>query len=164
MWEKQPLGFLNISETLPEYQQKNYISGIFWAFKSKLQIIHAATYIALFLPDSYNCFFKCLVLYVHICLYYFLILCFYFHLLFHALLTTRHILQFTLLDSISLQPVRNITEIKKHHSPLQLAVHWRKIASSQQIIVKKINSSSVDTSLELKNTCLSLKTISYFLR
>ena len=29
---------------------------------------------------------------------------------------------------------------------------------------KKINSSSVDTSLELKNTWLSLKIISYFLR
>ena len=29
---------------------------------------------------------------------------------------------------------------------------------------KKMNSSPVDRSLELKNTCLSLKTISYFLR
>ena len=29
---------------------------------------------------------------------------------------------------------------------------------------KKYNSASVDTSLEIKNTCLSLKIISYFLR
>ena len=50
----------NISETLPEYQEKNYISGIIWAFKSKLKIIHAATYIALCFPDS-NCFFIFLV-------------------------------------------------------------------------------------------------------
>ena len=68
---------------------KNHISGIFWVFKSKLQINHLATYIALFLPDSNNCFFICLVPYIHICLYYFLILCFYFH-RFDTLLTTRH--------------------------------------------------------------------------
>ena len=53
---KTALGFFNISETLPECQQKNYISGIFWAFKRQLQILHAATYITLFLPDSNNCF------------------------------------------------------------------------------------------------------------
>ena len=35
---------------------KKCISSIFWAFKSKLQIIHAATYIGLFLPGSNNCF------------------------------------------------------------------------------------------------------------
>ena len=97
---------------MPKYQQKDYISGIFWAFKSKLQIVHAATYIALFLPDSNNCFFICLVPYIHICLYYFLILCFYFHLLFHSLLATRHILQFTMFDSISLQPARKGAYIK----------------------------------------------------
>ena len=68
---------------------KNYISGIFWVFKSKLQINPLATYIALFLPDSNNCFFICLVPYIHISLYYFLNLCFYFH-LFHTLLTTGH--------------------------------------------------------------------------
>ena len=67
------------------------IKTIFWAFKSKLQIIHAATYITLFLPDSNNCFFICLVLYIPFCLNYFLILRFYFHLLFHSLLATRHI-------------------------------------------------------------------------
>ena len=38
---------------------------------------------------------------------------FYFHLLFLTLLATTHILQFTMFDSISLQPARNITEIKK---------------------------------------------------
>ena len=65
-----------------------------WAFESKLLIIHAAAYIALFLSYSNNCFFICLVPYIPICLFYFLILCFYFHLLFPSLLATRHILQF----------------------------------------------------------------------
>ena len=68
---------------------KNYISGIFSVFKSKLQINHVVTYIALFLRDSNNCFFICLVPYIHTSLYYFLILCFYFQ-LFHTLLTTGH--------------------------------------------------------------------------
>ena len=85
MWEKEPLSFFNISE----YQQENYISVMFWVFKSKLQINHAATYIARFLPDSNNCFFICLVPYIHIYYYYFLILCFYFH-LFGTLLTMGH--------------------------------------------------------------------------
>ena len=48
--------FLNISNNLQENRQRNYIPGIFWAFKSKLQIILAATHIALFLPDTNNCF------------------------------------------------------------------------------------------------------------
>ena len=51
---------------------KNQICGIIWAFKSKLQIIHVAIYIALFLPDSNNCFFICL--YIPVSLYYSLIL------------------------------------------------------------------------------------------
>ena len=54
-----------IFQKLPEYQQKKLVSGIFWAFKSKLQVIHGATYIALFLPDSNNFFFICLVPYIH---------------------------------------------------------------------------------------------------
>ena len=37
---------------------------------------------------------------------------FYFHLLFPSLFTTKHIVQFTMFDSISLQPARNITEIR----------------------------------------------------
>ena len=94
--------------------RKNYISGIFWVFKSKLQINHAATYVALFLflflSDSNNCFFICLVAYIPFCLYYFAVL--YFHFLFHSLLAKRHILQFTMFDSISLQPFRNISGIK----------------------------------------------------
>ena len=32
--------------------------------------MHAATYIALFLPDSNKCFFICLVPYIPFCLYY----------------------------------------------------------------------------------------------
>ena len=43
--------FFNISENLQENQEKSYISGISWAFKSKLQILGVATYIAMFLPD-----------------------------------------------------------------------------------------------------------------
>ena len=58
-----------------------------------------------------------LVPYIHICLYYFLTLFSYFHVLFLNILATRHILQFAMSDSISSQPARNITEIKKLHSP-----------------------------------------------
>ena len=65
-----------------------------------------------FLPDSKNCLFICLVPYIPICIYYFLILLFYFHLLPPSLLTTRYILQFTMYDSISLQPAHNIKEIR----------------------------------------------------
>ena len=93
--------------------KKNYFSVIFWTFKSKLQIIYATAHVAHFLPDSNNPFFFIfLAPYVPICPYYFLILCFYFHLLSHPVLATRHILQFTMLASISLQPARNISEIK----------------------------------------------------
>ena len=122
MQEKQPLSFFNISETLPEYQQKKLYFWHIFGLQNKLQIIHAANYITLFLPGSNNCFFICLVPYIHICLYYSLILCFYFHLLFHSLFATRHILQFTMFDSISFQPVSNITETKNIHSPLQKKV------------------------------------------
>ena len=91
---------------------KNYISGIFWALKSKLEIIHAATYVVLFLSDSNNCFFICLVPYIPICLYYFVMLCFYFDHLLHSLLAKRHTLQFNMFDLIPLQPARNISEIR----------------------------------------------------
>ena len=80
--------------------KKNYISGIFCVFKSKLEINHAAIYIVLFLPDSNNCFFVCLVSYTHICFYYFIICVFIFTFL--ILFSPRHILQFTTFDSISL--------------------------------------------------------------
>ena len=43
---------------------------------------------------------------------------FFFSPSFHPLLATRHILQFTMFDSILLQPARNITEIKKITSQL----------------------------------------------
>ena len=76
------------------------IKTIFWAFKSKLQIIHAATYITLF-AGSNNCFFIGLVPCIPICLYYFFILCFYFHLLFPSLLVTRYILQSTMFITTS---------------------------------------------------------------
>ena len=89
----------------------NYISGIFWSFKSKLQIIYRLLTLHCFFLSLITVF-SCLVRHIHICLYYFLVLCFRFHLLFHAFLVTRRILQFTMLDPISLQHVRNITEIK----------------------------------------------------
>ena len=57
MWEKQPLSFFNISKNRQESQQKDYNSDIFWTFKSKLQIIHAATYIHCFFPTLINVFF-----------------------------------------------------------------------------------------------------------
>ena len=91
---------------------------MFWAFKIKLQIIHAATYIAPFVPASNSCFFIFLLLYIPICLYYFLIFCFYFHLHFHSLVATRHILQFTMFDLISLQPALNTPRQEILHSPL----------------------------------------------
>ena len=67
--------FFNISENLQENQGKSHISGISWAFKIKLQILDVATYIAMFLPDSNNCFLICLIRYVYICFHYFLIFC-----------------------------------------------------------------------------------------
>ena len=70
----------------------------------------------MFLPDSNNCFFICLVPYTHICFYFFLILFFYFHLLFLTLLAKRYILHFTMFDSISLQSVKSIN-YKQTKSP-----------------------------------------------
>ena len=87
---RKAITFFNISENLQENQEKkNCVSGISWAFKSKLQIVHVATYIEMFLPRSNNCFLICLVRYIHICLYYFLIFCFCFHLFSLTLLATR---------------------------------------------------------------------------
>ena len=60
--------------------------------------------------------FICIIPCAHIIFYYFLILCFYFHLLFLNLLTTKHILQFTMFHIISLQTARNITEIRNTSS------------------------------------------------
>ena len=115
MREKQLLSLFNISGNL---QESNYISDIFWTFKSKLQRIHAATYIHCFFLTLINVFLICLVPYIHICLYYFLILCSRFHLLFLTLLAARHILKFAMFDSISSQLAHNITDMTKTlHSP-----------------------------------------------
>ena len=65
---------------------------------------------------SNKCFFVCLVPYTHICLYYFLILYSYFQLVFLTLLATRRILQFTMFDSILLQPSQ---DKKTPHSPVR---------------------------------------------
>ena len=113
VWGKLPLIFFEFSKNLQKLWQKNYIPGIFWAFKRKFHIIFAANYIALFLPDTSNCFFLiCIIPCIHICFYYFLILCFYFHLLFLNFLAMKHILQFTIFHIISLQTAHNIMEIR----------------------------------------------------
>ena len=39
MWEKQPFSFLIFPRICKKIDKKNYIHGIFWAFKGKLQII-----------------------------------------------------------------------------------------------------------------------------
>ena len=49
-------------------QKKNYISDIFWTFKNKLQIIHAAVYTGLFLPDPKNCFYTFSIIYQYLSL------------------------------------------------------------------------------------------------
>ena len=54
VWEKQSLGFLNISKNLQKKQQKKCISRIFWAFESwlkALKIIHAPIYIVYTVPS-----------------------------------------------------------------------------------------------------------------
>ena len=93
-----------------------------------------------FTVSSWLCFFTVsflllLIPYIHICLYYFLILFSCFHLLFLTLLAPRHILQFTMLDSISLQPAREIT--KTLHSSWQkknCRVNFNQGKSSNMII------------------------------
>ena len=115
MWEKEPLSVFNISENLSNYQQQKTISGLFWAYKSKLQIIHVATYISLFLPDCNNCFSVCLVPYLSI-IFSFFVFIFTFLLI---LFLPRNILQFTMFDFILLQHPHNTMQIKILHSPQQ---------------------------------------------
>ena len=75
-----------------------------------------ATYIALFLPDTNNCFWY---VYYHIFVSTIFSFCVFIFTFFHTLLTTRHILQFTMFDSISFQLVSTITELKILHNPQQ---------------------------------------------
>ena len=116
MGEKQALRLFNTSENLQESQQKNYISDIFWTFKSKLQVIRGATYIHCFFLTLINIFyiFNTIHSYLSLLFSHFVFLFSFVYLLFLTLLATRHILQFTIFDSISLQPARSITEIKLH--------------------------------------------------
>ena len=93
------------------FRKHIYISSIFWAFKSNLQII-------MWLCTLY-CFFLTLItvfsyVWCHTSLSVSTIFsfCVFFHLLFHSLLATRRILQFTTFGLISLQPARSITEIR----------------------------------------------------
>ena len=104
--------FFSFPKIYKNIEKANDIPGILWAFKSRLQIIFAAPYMLLFLPDANNCFFICIIPCIHVCSYYFLILCFYFRLLFLDLLAKKHILQFTVFRTILLQTARNITEIR----------------------------------------------------
>ena len=48
--------FVNFQKSTRKSTTKNYIPGIIWVFKSKLQIILAPTSIALFLTDTNNSF------------------------------------------------------------------------------------------------------------
>ena len=118
MWEKNHSAFLIFQKICKKINKINYISDIFWTFKSKLQIIHGATYIALFLPDSSKCLFyifSTIHLYLSLPFFHFVFL---FLPSFFSLHAMRHILQVAMFDLISLQPVGNITEIKKPcHSP-----------------------------------------------
>ena len=54
--EKKNHSAFLIFQNLQRNQQKNYISDIFWTFKSKLQIIHAVTYIHCFFLTLINVF------------------------------------------------------------------------------------------------------------
>ena len=87
---------------------KTCISGIFWGYKSKLQIIHATTYITLFLLDSNDYFFICLVPYPHLSLH----LSFVFLFSPSFLFSSRHETHSTMFDPVSLQPARNIMKIR----------------------------------------------------
>ena len=121
MSEKQPLIFLIFQKLCQNINKKPYISGIIWAFKSKLQIIHATAYIALFLLDSNNCVFWYVQWHTSISISISPIFSFffYFHLLFYTLLATRHILQFTMFHSISLQLPVILLRQKILHSALR---------------------------------------------
>ena len=95
--KKQSLNFLIFEKICKRIikKKKNYISGIFWTFKSKFQIIHTATYITVFLPDSNNCFYYMLYHISIFALTIFSLFCFLFYLLFLNLLAPRHVLQFS---------------------------------------------------------------------
>ena len=107
-----------ISNSLQENQQKKYIPGIFWTSKSKLQIILAVTDIAPFLHDSNNFFIRIKNVSISLSdMYPYLFLLFsHFVFLFSPSLSytseMKHVLQFTVIHTISLQTARNITEIK----------------------------------------------------
>ena len=87
--KKNHSAFSVFRKIVKKINKNNYTSKIFWTFKSKLQIINAATYIALFLSDSNNCVFICLLPYI------FPFCIFYFHLVFLLCSPQDLILQFT---------------------------------------------------------------------
>ena len=94
-------------------KSKNYISDIVWAFKSKLQIIHQATYIHCFLLNliMFLYMFSTTHPYLSLLFSHFVFL---FCLLFLTHLATRHIILFTMFDDF-ITTCPYITEIKKHY-------------------------------------------------
>ena len=66
----------NISVNLQENQRKNCMSDTFWVIKSTPQIVHAGTYIKLFLPGSN---YRFLLSYFYFWFYYLFIFLFSFH-------------------------------------------------------------------------------------
>ena len=104
--------FFNISKNLQENRQKK---TIFMAHFGPLK----ANYRLFLRLLTLHCFFLTLItdFYMFNVVYPYLLLLFshlvfLFSSFFLILLTTRHILQFIMFDTISLQPARNITEIK----------------------------------------------------
>ena len=109
----QKSGALRVCFTFPQITQKILTKDIIHLLELITEILSFLQIFSVRKATTQLFNNRYLVPYIYICLYYFLILCSYFH-LFLAPLATRHILQFTMFDSISLQPARNITEIKKH--------------------------------------------------
>ena len=69
--------FFYFSLSQQENRKKNYISGIFWSFKSKFQIINVATYIS-FLLILITVSFKCCIIFQYLSLLFSIFFCFYF--------------------------------------------------------------------------------------
>ena len=92
--KKTAIQFFNIAENLQENQRKHHISSMLQAFKSKLRVIHVATYLAPFFRDSNSC---SLYIQHHISIFVSTIFNF-FHVPFLTLIAARHILQFAKYD------------------------------------------------------------------
>ena len=88
------------------FEKKLFISGIFWTFKSKFQIIHAAIYITcFFLTTLITVFFICSIILQYRSPLFFHFFCFYFT-FFYLFCSSRDTFYdlATMFNSISLQP------------------------------------------------------------